>query len=49
MVAVSDNLQDLKYLARMLRKKCQDKVELLECHAVKEIVKDVYLGIGRRK
>ena len=45
MIAVSDDLQDLKYLTRILRKKCQDKVELLECHAVKEIAKDVFLGI----
>ena len=49
MVAVSDDLQDLKYLVRILRKKCRDKTELLECHAVREIVKDVYLGIGRKK
>ncbi len=45
MVAVSDSVQDLKYLARMISKKCADGIVSMECHAVKEIVKDVYLNI----
>ena len=45
MVAVSDSARDLKYLARMIQKKCGDDIVELHCHAVKEIVKDVYGGI----
>ena len=45
MVAVSDSARDLKYLAKMIQKKCGDDIVELHCHAVKEIVKDVYGGI----
>ena len=45
LVAVSDSPHDLSYLVRMLRKKCGDDIEELYCHAVKEVIKDVYGGI----
>ena len=45
MVAVSDQASNLKYLTRMIRKKCGDRIVEIHCHAVKEIVKDVYGGI----
>ena len=51
-VAVSDSVQDLKYLQRMIQKRCGDDIETMKAHAVKEIIKDVYGRIekyGRRK
>lgn len=45
-VAVSDSVQNLKYLFKMLQKKCGDDIEEFHCHAVKEIIKDVYGGIS---
>ena len=45
MVAVSDSAQNLAYLTRMIRKKCGDDIVELHCHAVKEVIKDVYGGI----
>ena len=44
-VAVSDSARNLAHLIRMLRKKCGDDIEELHCHAVKEVIKDVYGGI----
>ncbi len=44
-VAVSDSIRDLKYLAKMIFKKCGDNIEKMECNAVTEIIKDVYGGI----
>ncbi len=49
MVAVSDSAQDLRYLVRMIQKKCGDDIEEIHCHAVKEIIKDVYGGIRYRQ
>ena len=46
MVAVSDDVRDLKYLTRMIEKRCGDAIVELHCHAVKEVIKDVYGGIG---
>ena len=45
MVAVSDSVDDLKYLIKMIQKKCGDDIEELHCDAVKEVIKDVYGGI----
>ena len=45
LVAVSDSAQNLAYLIRMIRKKCGDDIAELHCHAVKEVIKDVYGGI----
>ena len=44
-VAVSDSVQNLKYLTKMIQKKCGEDIERIHCHAVKEVVKDVYGGI----
>lgn len=50
-VAVSDEVANLKYLVRMIRKSCKDEIKEISCHGVKEVIKDVYGGIGyeRRK
>ena len=45
MVAVSDSVQDLKYLIDMIQKECGEDIAELHCHAVKEVIKDVYGGI----
>ena len=45
MVAVSDSVQNLSYLTKMIRKHCGSDIAQLECHAVKEVIKDVYGGI----
>ena len=47
MVAVSDSVSNLKYLTRMIRKKCGEDIEEIQCHAVKEVIKDVYGGIDK--
>ena len=44
-VAVSDCVQDLKYLTKMIQKTCGDDIDEFKCHAVKEVIKDVYGGI----
>ena len=50
-VAVSDEVANLKYLVKMIRKSCKDEIKEISCHGVKEVIKDVYGGIGyeRRK
>lgn len=45
MVAVSDSAQNLAYLIRMIQKKCGGDIVEFHCHAVKEVIKDVYGGI----
>ena len=47
MVAVSDSVSNLKYLTRMIKKKCGEDIAVMQCHAVKEIIKDVYGGIDK--
>ena len=52
MVAVSDSAKDLKYLLKMIVKKCGDDIDDIEWHTVEEVIKDVYGGISyeqRRK
>ena len=44
-VAVSDQVSNLKYLIRMIQKKCGDDIMEMHCHAVTEVIKDVYGGI----
>lgn len=44
-VAASTDIRDLKYLIRMIQKKCGEDIEHLSCHAVTEIIKDVYGGV----
>lgn len=45
MIAVSDSVQNFAYLTKMIRKGCSDAIVELHCHAVKEVIKDVYGGI----
>ena len=44
-VAVSDSVSDLKYLTNMIQKHCAEQIKSIQCHAVKEIIKDVYGGV----
>ena len=44
-VAVSDQVSNLKYLTKMIQKKCGSDIAEIHCHAVKEVIKDVYGGI----
>ncbi len=45
MVAVSDSVENLKYLTKMIQKKCGEDIVEIHSHAVKEVIKDVYGGI----
>lgn len=45
MIATSDSVDELKYLIKMIQKKCGDDIQELHCNAVKEVIKDVYGGI----
>ncbi len=44
-VAVSAQASNLRYLTRMIQKKCGDDIMEIHCYAVKEVIKDVYGGI----
>ena len=44
-VAVSDSVQNLSYLTRMIRKRCGDDIVEFHCSTVTEVIKDVYGGI----
>ena len=43
--AVAPDVSELKYLAKMVSKKFEDKIKTIGCHGVKEIVKDTYGGV----
>ena len=45
MVAASTDPRDLKYLTKMIQKKCGEDIEYISCHAVTDIIKDVYGGV----
>lgn len=45
MVAASTDPRDLKYLTKMIQKKCGDDIEYISCHAITEVIKDVYGGV----
>ena len=45
-VAVSDSAENLKYLTKMIWKKSGEAIVEIHSHAVKEVIKDVYGGIG---
>ena len=49
MVAVSDQASNLKYLTKMIQKKCGDGIAEIHCHSVEEVIKDVYGGIRYEK
>ncbi len=44
-VAVSDQVSNLKYLTRMIKKECGAYIAKIESYTVKGIIKDVYGGI----
>ncbi len=44
-VAASDSVRDLKYLAGMIFKGCEPCIEKMECNTLTEVIKDVYGGI----
>ena len=46
MVATPDSLRDYKYLVRMIMKRCGEDIDEIRSYTVKEIVKDVYGGVG---
>ena len=43
--AVAPDVSELKYLAKMVNKKFADKIKSIECHGVKERIKDTYGGV----
>ena len=43
--AVAPDVSELKYLAKMVRKKYDHIIRSISCHEVKEIVKDTYGGV----
>jgi DNA-binding Lrp family transcriptional regulator len=45
LVAVSDEVNSLKYMATHIQKKFEDKLIEYHCHAAIDIVKDVYGGV----
>jgi len=44
-VLVSDSVSDLKCLTRIICWRCGDGIVEIHCHAVKEVIKDVYGGM----
>ena len=44
-VAVAKDPRDLKYLTKMIQKKCGEDIEYISCHAITDIIKDVYGGV----
>ena len=46
LVAVSDSSEQIKYMAKIIKKACIDDIEEYHCRQVREITKDVYGGIG---
>lgn len=47
--AVAPEVVELKYLTKMFQKKFAGKLRKLECHAVKEIIKDTFGGVDYDK
>ncbi|MCR5106363.1 MAG: Lrp/AsnC family transcriptional regulator [Eubacterium sp.] len=43
--AIAPDVSELKYLARMVSKKFEDKIKTIGCHGVKEIVKNTMGGV----
>ena len=43
--AVAPDVSELKYLTKMVRKTFYGRIKKIECHAVKEIVKDTFGGV----
>ena len=45
LVAVSDSSEQIKYMAKIIKKACMDDIEEYHCRQVREIIEDVYGGI----
>ncbi len=43
--AVAPDVSELKYLAKKVSEKFDDKIKTISCHGVKEIVKDTFGGV----
>ncbi len=43
--AVAPDVSELKYLAKRVSEKFDDKIKTISCHGVKEIVKDTFGGV----
>ena len=43
--AVAPEVSELKYLTKMVRKTFADSIKKIECHAVKEVIKDTFGGV----
>ena len=48
-VAVSSSIENLRYMSKTIFKHCEDNIEHMACHAVKEIAKDVYGGVTYKR
>ena len=48
-VAVAPTVEELNYLLRMIQKKCEEDLADISVQAVKEIIKDVYGGVGNER
>ncbi|MCR5738228.1 MAG: Lrp/AsnC family transcriptional regulator [Lachnospiraceae bacterium] len=49
MVIVTDSVENLKYMAKMIRESCRQDLEKIRGSIVTEVIKDVYGGIGYEK
>ena len=47
LVAVSNDVQNLNYLLRMIQKVCRKSLDEFNFHTVKEVIKDVYGGVNK--
>ena len=47
LVAVSNDVQNLNYLLRMIQKVCRKSMTEFNFHTVKEVIKDVYGGVNK--
>lgn len=47
LVAVSNDVQNLNYLLRMIQKVCRKSLAEFNFHTVKEVIKDVYGGVNK--
>ena len=45
-VTVSTSIENLSYMTKMITRHCAGSIEHISCHAVREIAKDVYGGVG---
>lgn len=49
MVIVTDSVDALEYMVKMIKEACRKDLEEIRCSVVREIIKDVYGGIGYGK